>query len=124
MTAGPKILIVDDEVDICYILRLNLTKRNFSTTFTHTLESAEKHLESDEPSILLLDNNLPDGYGINFISKVKSKYPDIKIVMITAHDSPQDIAKAYNNGADFFLSKPFAITEINRVVDLALKDIS
>ena len=124
MTDGPKILIVDDEVDICYILRLNLKKRNFSTTFTHTLEGAEKHLEADEPSILLLDNHLPDGYGINFISKVKRTYPDIKIVMITAHDSPQDRAKAYNNGADFFLSKPFAITEINRVVDLALADIS
>ena len=119
-----KILIVDDEVDICYILKMNLAKRNFSTSFTHTLKDAEKLLQADEPSILLLDNHLPDGYGINFICKVKSKYPGIKIIMITAHDSPQDRVKAYGNGVDFFLSKPFAITEINRVIDLALGKIS
>ena len=46
--------------------------------------------------------------------------PNIKIIMITAHDSPQDRSRAYNNGADFFLSKPFTFTEVNNIIDVLL----
>ncbi len=117
MTTGTKILIVDDEVDICYFLSSALRKRNFDTTVVHNLADAEKIIKRDRPSILLLDNHLPDGYGINSISKIKSVYPEVKIIMITAHDSPQDRAKAYNNGANYFLSKPFTLVEVNKVID-------
>lgn len=115
-----KVLIVDDEVDICYFISRSLIKRNITTSVTHTLSDAEKIIEEENPSILLLDNHLPDGLGINFISKVKTKYPNMKVVMITAHDSPQERTKAYSNGANYFLSKPFTLTEINNVVDLLI----
>lgn len=117
-----KILIVDDEVDICYLLSRNLAKRDFITTCAHTLADAEKMIKQEGPSILLLDNHLPDGLGINFINKIKYKYPELKIVMITAHDSPQERSRAYNSGVSFFLSKPFTITEVNRVIDVLLGD--
>jgi DNA-binding response OmpR family regulator len=117
MSSIIKILIVDDEPDICYFLSRNLTKRGFVTAFSHTLAEAEKQLEISEPNILLLDNHLPDGRGIDFVSKINDKYPDLKIVMITSHDLPHDRAKAYSNGIDFFLAKPFTIGEINQVVD-------
>lgn len=113
-----KVLIVDDEVDICYFISRSLIKRNFTTSFTHTLKDAEKIIEAENPSILLLDNHLPDGLGVNFVTKVKTKYPDMKVIMITAHDSPQERSKAYNNGVNYFLSKPFTLLEINNVVDL------
>jgi len=113
-----KILIVDDEPDICYFLSHNLAKRNFATSYTHTLQEAEKKIDSENPSILLLDNHLPDGLGIDFVTKIKYKYPGLKIIMITAHDSPQDRSKAYGNGISFFLSKPFTLTEVNRVIDV------
>lgn len=115
-----KVLIVDDEVDICYFISRSLIKRNFTTSFTHTLKDAEKIIEAENPSILLIDNHLPDGFGINFISKVKLKYPDMRVVMITAHDSPQERTKAYSNGVNYFLSKPFTLTEINNVIDLLI----
>lgn len=113
-----KILIVDDEEDICYFLSRNLSKRGFLTTSSYSLAEAEKQLELTMPDILLLDNHLPDGRGIDFVSKINSKYPNLKIIMITAHDSPEDRAKAYKNGIQYFLSKPFSITTINQVVDL------
>jgi DNA-binding response OmpR family regulator len=120
MSAIIKILIVDDEPDICYFLSRTLSKRGFSTTFSHTLAEAEKQLQISRPNILLLDNHLPDGKGVDFVNKINNKYPELKIVMITAHDTPQDRSKAYNNGISFFLSKPFTIAEINQVVDLLL----
>ena len=122
MSQTIKVLVVDDEVDICYFLSHNLNKRNFITSSANTLADAEKMLKQENPSILLLDNHLPDGLGINFVNEIKYKYPELKIIMITAHDTPQDRSKAYNNGVSFFLSKPFTINEVNRVIDLVLGD--
>lgn len=116
-----KILIVDDEEDICFSLSRNLSKRNITTMFTHTLFEASKILKAEKPSILLLDNHLPDGLGINFIDEVKEKFPDTKVIMITAHDSAQDRASAYKKGASYFISKPFTFTEINTIIDELLK---
>lgn len=115
-----KILIVDDEEDICYFLGRNLSKRGFMTTTSFSLTEAEKQLKTNLPDILLLDNHLPDGRGIDFAKKIHSLYPELKIIMITAHDSPEDRSKAYSNGIQYFLSKPFSIATINQVVDLVL----
>lgn len=112
-----KILIVDDEPDICYFLSRNLSKRGFITAFSNSLAEAEKQLETNPPDILMLDNHLPDGRGIDFANKINYKYPDLKIIMITSHDIPEDRSTAYSNGIDFFLTKPFTIAEINQVVD-------
>ena len=122
MNSDIKILIVDDEADICYFLKHNLSKRKFLTSSAGTLGEAEILLLNDEPAILLLDNHLPDGFGIDFAYKIKYKYPHLKIVMITAHDSPQDRSRASNNGVDYFLSKPFTINEVNRVIDVLTGD--
>ena len=123
MSAIIKILIVDDEPDICYSLTRTLSKRGFITTSSHTLAEAEKELKASQPNILLLDNHLPDGRGIDFANRISHKYPDLKIIMITAHDSPEDRSKAYSNGIDFFLSKPFTINQINHIVDLVIEGI-
>lgn len=120
MDSVVKILIVDDEPDICYFLSTNLTKRGFITSSSNTLSDAENAIRDRQPEILLLDNHLPDGMGIDFLNKVSAEYPDIKVIMITAHDSPQDRAKAFTNGSSFFLSKPFTIAAVNQVVDLVL----
>jgi DNA-binding response OmpR family regulator len=115
-----KILIVDDEPDICYFLSRNLSKRGFLTSYSNTLLDASKQLGVFHPDILLLDNHLPDGKGIDFISDVKYLYAGLKIIMITAQDSPEDRSKAYSQGIHFFLSKPFNIVTMNQVLDLVL----
>jgi DNA-binding response OmpR family regulator len=115
-----KILIVDDEADICYFLSRSLSKRGFLTTTSNSLVEAEKQLEDSTPDILLLDNHLPDGKGIDFVGKINHKYPGLKIIMITAYDSPKDRLKAHVNGIRYFLSKPFSIATVNQVIDLAI----
>ncbi len=118
MASMKKILIVDDEEDICYFLSRNLSKRGFLTSSSYSLADAQKQLASIRPDILLLDNHLPDGRGIDFVGKIIYKYPDLKIIMITAHDTAEDRSKAYGNGIKYFLSKPFSIATINQVVNL------
>ncbi|HXB45969.1 MAG TPA: response regulator [Puia sp.] len=112
-----KVLIVDDEVDICNLLSWILKQKNLAATYVNTLSDAQAALKKDVPSILFLDNYLPDGFGVEFIQFVKENYPATKIIMITAHDSFSEKQKALNKGADFFISKPFTKALINETID-------
>ncbi len=106
------VLIVDDEIDICYFLTRNLNRKNFSASYVNNLKDAEEALDKQHPSILLLDNDLPDGRGVDFAQQIKKDHPDLKIVMITAHDTPNDRLQAIKKGVDYFIPKPFMMTEI------------
>jgi two-component system OmpR family response regulator len=111
-----KVLIVDDELDICYLLSGILKQKNFRTGFVNSLNDAEIALRQDTPSLLFLDNRLPDGFGLDFIPYVKKNYPQLKIVMISAHDSSSDRKRAYEGGADLFIGKPLNRDLINEAI--------
>ena len=117
MTEIPKILIVDDELDICYLLSGMLKQRNFRTGFVNSLSDAVVALQTDTPSLLFLDNHLPDGFGLDFIPYVKKNYPGIKVIMITAHDGAAERKTAYNGGVDLFIAKPLNRKLINDAID-------
>ncbi len=110
-------LIVEDEIDICFLLTGILRKKNLQTSFVNTLHDAKNLLKTQHPSILFLDNNLPDGLGIDFIKQIKSSHPLIKIIMITADDTVANKNIAINAGADFFIGKPFTRDVINKTLD-------
>jgi two-component system OmpR family response regulator len=116
------VLIVEDELDICYLLTGILKRRNLNIFHVTTLVAAQKQLSTLNPDILIIDNHLPDGYGVDFISEVKQNYPLIKIVMITAYDTRDDKNKAIKQGADYFIGKPFTSNKIIETVDLLLKN--
>ena len=120
MTDTHKVLIVDDELDICYLLSGMLKQRNFRTAFVNTLTDAKMALETDPPSLLFLDNHLPDGFGLDFIPYVKRNYPEVKVIMITAHDGMQERKQAYDGGVDLFVAKPLNRKLIDDAVDLLI----
>lgn len=117
MTETAKVLIVDDELDICYLLSGMLKQRNFLTGFVNSLSDAVVALQTDTPSLLFLDNHLPDGFGLDFIPYVKKNYPEIKVIMITAHDGAAERKTAYNGGVDLFIAKPLNRKLINDAID-------
>lgn len=115
-----KVLIIDDEADICYLLSTLLKQKNLDADYVNTLTDAAIALKNTTPEIIFLDNHLPDGLGMNFIEYIKSHYPSIKIVMITAHDTAADRQKALSEGADYFISKPFTRDMIYKTVEQLL----
>ena len=117
MTDTNKVLIVDDELDICYLLSGMLKQRNFLTGFVNTLSDAVNALQTDTPSILFLDNHLPDGFGLDFIPYIKKNYPEVKVIMITAHDGAVERKQAYDGGVDLFVAKPLNRKLINDAID-------
>ena len=112
-----KVLIVDDELDICYLLSGMLKQRNFLTGFVNTLSDAANALKMDTPSLLFLDNHLPDGFGLDFVPFIKKNYPEVKVIMITAHDGAADRKQAYDGGVDLFVAKPLNRKLINDAID-------
>ena len=115
--ANNKVLIVDDELDICYLLSGMLKQRNLMTGFVNTLSDAVIALQTDTPSILFLDNHLPDGFGLDFIPYIKKNYPEVKVIMITAHDGAVERKQAYEGGVDLFVAKPLNRKLINDAID-------
>ena len=113
----PRVLIVDDEMDICFLLSNMCRGKNVLSSCANTLSEAQISMKNDPPSVLILDNHLPDGLGIEFIEYVKRYYPGTRIVMITAHDTPSDENIALKNGADFFIGKPFSIKRVREAIE-------
>lgn len=113
-------LIIDDELDICFLLKSILKKKDLEVNYVNRLEDAKIALKDHTPPIIFLDNHLPDGLGIDFISYIKTNYPATKIIMITAHDTPEDRTKAVQQGVDMFLGKPFT----KDAITMALSKVS
>ena len=101
-----KVLVVEDEGEIGLLLNIILNEKDFELDYVSNLLSADEYLQKEEPSVIILDNKLPDGFGVDFISYIKKKYSDIKIIMISGFASAKDVALA--NGADMFFEKPFS----------------
>jgi two-component system OmpR family response regulator len=101
-----KILIIEDEGEMCLLLNILLTSGEMELDHVKDIASAADYLLKEQPSVIILDNKLPDGYGIDYISHIKKNHPSVKIIMITGFDSSaKDVA--LENGADSFLEKPF-----------------
>ncbi len=112
-----KALIIDDEIDICYLLSGILRNKNVYPDYVNSLSEATAALKKESPAIIFLDNHLPDGMGMDFIAHIKNNYPSIKIVMITAYDTSVDQNKALELGVDKFIGKPFTRDIINQTVE-------
>jgi DNA-binding response OmpR family regulator len=113
-----KILVIEDEGQIGLALNLILAEKKFETDYVNNLLAASEYLETNEPSVIILDNKLPDGFGVDFISYIRKKYPSTKIIMISGFHTAHDVA--LENGADMFLEKPFSMDDITEAIDSVL----
>ncbi len=101
-----KVLIIEDEADMCLLLNILLDGKEMEVDHVKSLAKAQEYLSETSPDVVLLDNKLPDGFGVDFVQFIKKNYPLVKVVMISGFDpSASDVA--LENGADKFLTKPF-----------------
>ncbi len=112
-----KILILDDEEDICFLLS-NFLKNQFKEVNCANTISEFKSYDINSIDILIIDNNLPDGYGFDIIPSIKASKSDIKIIAISAFDANNERKYAMENGADLFLGKPFKFDDILQKIEL------
>ena len=82
-----KVLIIDDEKDTCLLLKRYLSSKNFEVYCSYSLADGLQQLDSKQPDILFLDNNLPDGFGWDASGSLVQKYPNLEIHLISAYNN-------------------------------------
>ena len=116
-TKNMNILIIEDEGDISLILNLMLKKGDIEIEHVTTLAKAGAFLKEQKTDIVIIDNQLPDGLGMDYIKTIKDDYPTLKIIMITGNTDITDRETALQNGADVFLAKPFTKEQIQAAIE-------
>jgi two-component system NtrC family response regulator len=99
------ILIIDDEEKLRSLMKRIISLEGFTVSEAGNLKQAEKLIEKEQPEVLLCDVKLPDGNGVDFVSKIKAKYPGIEIILLTAFATVQDGVQAIKNGAFDYIVK-------------------
>lgn len=119
-----KILIVDDEEDLCEILQFNLESEGFETDVAYSAEGAlEKPLENY--NLILLDVMMGKMSGFRFAEKLRNERKmNIPIIFLTARDTENDTLTGFNLGADDYIPKPFSIKEVIARVKAVIKRTS
>lgn len=117
-----RILVVDDEEDLCEILKFNLENEGYEVD---TANSAEEALKQDisKYNLLLLDVMMGEisGFKMASLLKKEKKTSQIPIIFITAKDTENDTITGFNVGADDYISKPFSLREVTVRVKAVLK---
>jgi len=116
-----RILIVDDEEDLCEILQYNLGNAGYQTEVAHSAEEAIKR-SLDNFDLLLLDVMMGPMSGFKFADKLRKELNiNLPIIFLTAKDTENDILTGFSLGADDYLAKPFSINELTARVKAVLK---
>jgi two-component system, OmpR family, KDP operon response regulator KdpE len=114
------ILIVEDDVQISQFLQSSLKASGYQTLCAQTIASAKHFLSEHKPALIILDLNLPDGDGRDFIKHVRIN-SDIPILVLSARQSEQEKVACFDLGADDYLAKPFGVNELLARVKVSLK---
>ena len=113
--ARKKVLIVEDEGDMCLLMDIILNGKDVELDHVKNIAAAKEYLKTEQPSLVLLDNRLPDGYGVDFLPDLKKQYPSVKVAMVSGYDgAAEDVAM--HNGADTYIKKPFTREQLSNSV--------
>ena len=108
-----RILLVDDEVRLTELLRLELDVEGYEVEVASDgATGLIKARSKPEPDLIVLDWNLPDFSGVDICQRIRSNGVTTPILMLTGHDDISDRVKALDAGVDDYLVKPFSIEEL------------
>jgi DNA-binding NtrC family response regulator len=106
-----RVLIIDDELDLCFLMKSYLVSKSYEVDTANTLKEGMRKLNNQHPDIIFLDNNLPDGKGWEKASELSTDYPAMKINLISGFNSPSSFIKNKKNLSVF--EKPLSPAEID-----------
>ncbi|HZR78626.1 MAG TPA: sigma-54 dependent transcriptional regulator [Chthoniobacterales bacterium] len=116
-----RILIIDDERPILLTLEALLTRHGFQIETASTSAAGLKALKNKAASLVLLDLQLPDAKGLETLDQIKAEWPDVQVIILTAHDTLNNAIESIKRGAFHFISKPYAPEELLSLVEKALE---
>ena len=116
----PTLLVVDDEKNTREGLRKFLEGRDFDVSTAEGGEEALRQIEKEKPDIVLADLRMPEMDGMILLEKIKAKYPEISVIVLTAYGTVDNAVKAMKKGAFYYLTKPVNLEELEFLIKKAL----
>ncbi len=115
-----QILVIEDDRDLSRGLCMALQEQEVRVIPAFDLKSAKEILKTDGIDLLLLDINLPDGNGLEFLEQIRKK-SEIPVILLTANDTEIDVVMGLENGADDYITKPFSLAILRARVGAQLR---
>ncbi|MEA3418332.1 MAG: response regulator transcription factor [Campylobacterota bacterium] len=116
-----EIVIIEDEEDILELVEYHLDKEGYSATGFLSTQNVEQFIEEEAPSLLIVDRNLPDREGGEFVSYLREAGYDTPVIFLTAKDKEKDLIEGFQYGGDDYITKPFSTAELLLRVKSLLK---
>src|SRR5215468_8474365 len=120
-TVKPEVLVVDDEPAIAEGLRLILEREGYVVQTAVSIAEASARMDDADFSVALVDLVLPDGDGMGLLTMLRSRDPDIEVIIMTGHGSISKAVEATKEGAFYFVTKPFDSAEMLTLLGKALE---
>ena len=123
MASKTRILIVDDEADLVSVLRIGLEIEGFEVLAASDGEEGLRKAREEKPDLVVLDLMLPklDGYRVCRALKFDERYRGLPIVILSARSGEQDRRLAFDMGADAFVSKPYDMAALVKLIRARLR---
>src|SRR5215207_10719948 len=106
------ILLIEDQVELCQILKDTLSLYGFDVTYALNGEDGYTIFASLDPKIVIIDIMMPGSDGFSAVKKIRSVNKDVPIIMLTAKPLTEDLVKAFDLGCNDFVRKPFGMEEL------------
>jgi DNA-binding response OmpR family regulator len=106
-----KVLIVDDEIDLCLLLKSYFTRKGYETTIAYTLAKALDEIQQFAPDLVFLDNNLADGLGWSMVPAILHSHPNLHIFLISAYNPP--LPPLPEGASVTIIEKPISFAELD-----------
>ena len=118
--SATRVLVGDDEPDILLMLRLTLEAQGFVIALAADGEKAMEWLDKDRFDVMLLDVMMPvmDGWAV--LERLQERGDGPKVIVVSAKTASHDIARARELGAYEYVTKPFAVNDLTRLIEAAV----
>ncbi|MCK5436533.1 MAG: sigma-54-dependent Fis family transcriptional regulator [Desulfobulbaceae bacterium] len=120
----PSILVVDDELSMREFLKILFEKEGFTTLTASNGDAAIELLKKNRVDLVISDIKMPGTGGLALLEHIKKTHSNIPVILITAYASPEDAVSAMKNGAYDYITKPFKVDEIKKIIKGALAGVA
>src|SRR5437899_1506906 len=116
-----RVLVVDDDAVIRHLLATTLREGGYSMAEAHDVAALNKAFNTQQPDLVLLDLQLPDGNGLDVLPEIKRNWPTTEVIVLTGHATFDAAVEAIKRGAFHFQQKPFDNKGLLLLIERALE---
>lgn len=118
-----RVLVVEDDRKLASALQAGISAEGYLVTLASSAEEGFFLLHREQPDLLVLDVSLPNRSGLDLLQQIRREHIDVRVMMLTSHNSVEDRVEGLRTGADDYLGKPFSFPELMARIAALLRRI-